>query len=117
MVPNSTALAMSVRPLREPPAVDMRARLPHGVDPETVEGRLARTISVRTRGKPHVALEEFDGDEIVVRNTATPTDRSEGGRLAREVLAAIAALADLRSDQTHRPGQASAEGKAASPVA
>ena len=31
---NNTALTMSIRPLREPAAVDMRARLPLGVDPE-----------------------------------------------------------------------------------
>ena len=95
MVPNSTALAMSVRPLREPAAVDMRARLPQGVDPESVRERLAEVVSVPTRGPPHVALEEFDGDDIVVRIRATPAIAREGGRLAREVLSAVA---DLRAD-------------------
>ena len=36
--------------------------------------------------------EEFDGEHIVVRIRATPVDRPEGGRLAREVLGAIAVL-------------------------
>jgi small-conductance mechanosensitive channel len=92
MVPNNTALAMAIRPLREPAAVDMRARLPHGVDPEAIQRRVAETVSVSTKGLPHIALEEFDGDDIVVRIKATPADRRQGGRLAREVLEAVAAL-------------------------
>jgi len=36
LVPNNTALTMSVRPIREPAAVDMRARLPHDTHPEVV---------------------------------------------------------------------------------
>jgi small conductance mechanosensitive channel len=103
MVPNSTALAMSIRPIREPPAVDMRARLPQGVDPEMVRERLSEGISVRTRGDPHIALEEDDGDDIVVRITATPMESREGGRLAREVLATIA---ELRAEQDRQPASA-----------
>jgi small conductance mechanosensitive channel len=92
MVPNSTALAMSVRPIREPPAVDMRARLPRNVDPETVQEHLVDALDVRTLGPPHVALEEVDGEEVVLHITATPVDSRDGGRLAREVLNAIAPL-------------------------
>jgi len=47
---------------------------------------------VPTKGHPHVALEELDGDEIVVRVRATPTDPQMGGRLASQVLDAVAAL-------------------------
>jgi small conductance mechanosensitive channel len=92
MLPNSTALTMSVRPLREPAAVDMRARLPLGVDPEVIQDRVGDGVSVATKGAPHVALEEFDSDHIVVRIRATPVDPRQGGRLAREVLDAVAAL-------------------------
>jgi small conductance mechanosensitive channel len=92
LVPNATALTMSVRPLREPAAVDLRARLPLGVDPEAIERRISEGVTVLTRGAPHVALEELDGSEIVVRIRATPVVRSEGGRLARDVLEAVAAL-------------------------
>jgi small conductance mechanosensitive channel len=91
-VPNSTALSMSNRPMREPAAVDMRARLPLGVDPELIQQRISDALSVRTKGPPHVALEEFDPDAIVVRIRAKPADRREGGRLAGEVLAAVASL-------------------------
>ncbi len=92
MVPNSTALTMSVRPLREPAALDMRARLPLGVDPEVVQDRVSASVTVPTKGSPRVALEEFDGDEIVVRIMAKPTSPQFGGRLAREVLDAVAAM-------------------------
>jgi small-conductance mechanosensitive channel len=91
-VPNSTALAMSNRPMREPTAVDMRARLPADLDPEEIQKRLTEAITVRTKGPPHVALEEFDPDGIVVRIRAKPADDREGGRLAAEVLNAVTAL-------------------------
>jgi small-conductance mechanosensitive channel len=90
LVPNNTALTMSVRPIREPAAVDMRARLPQDVDPEEIQDRVVSHLSVETRETPHVALEEFDGDEVVVRIKATPENSAEGGALAREVLRAVA---------------------------
>jgi small conductance mechanosensitive channel len=96
-VPNSTALSMSNRPMREPAAVDMRARLPLGLDPELIQERLTEAISVRTKGVPHVALEEFDDDAIVVRIRAKPADHRQGGRLAGEVLAAVAAMRQSRN--------------------
>jgi small-conductance mechanosensitive channel len=104
LVPNNTALTMSIRPLREPAAVDMRARLPQDVDPEEVQERVVRSLSVPTRDTPHVALEEFDGDEVVVRIKAVPNDSAQGGALAREVLRAV-------TDMT--PDEAPAQQKAA----
>ena len=91
-VPNSTALAMSNRPMREPAAVDMLARLPLGLDPELIQERLTDAISVRTKGPPRVALEELDDDAIVVRIQAKPADDRQGGRLAGEVLAAVTSM-------------------------
>ena len=92
LVPNNTALTMSIRPLRQPAAVDMRARLPRTVDPEEIQGAIAEAVTVPTKGSPQVSLEELDGDEIVVRVRATPTDPHLGGRLASQVLDAVAAL-------------------------
>jgi small conductance mechanosensitive channel len=92
MVPNSTVLTMSIRPLRQPAAVDMRARLPRTVDPQEIQRRITEGVAVPTKGRPHVALEELDGDEIVVRVRATPIDPHEGGRLAKQVLDAVGAL-------------------------
>jgi small-conductance mechanosensitive channel len=102
MVPNNTALAMSVRPLREPAAVDMLARLPMGIDPEAIQARVSEAVSVATKGAPHVALEEFDGDEIVVRIRATPAHHRDGGRLAGEILDAVASLRQSSNGGPHR---------------
>lgn len=93
-VPNNTALTMSVRPLREPEGVDMRARLPADIDPETVQRRVAEAVTVPTRGEPDVHLEEFAGSDVVVRIRARPEDRAQGGRLAREVLGAVSEFSE-----------------------
>src|SRR3954447_8940579 len=90
LVPNNTALTMSAPPLREPAAVDMRARLPLTVDPEAVQQRVDDALSVSTKGPPHVALEELNGDDVIVRVRATPQRSDDGGRLARDVLQAVA---------------------------
>ena len=96
LVPNNTALTMSVRPIREPAKVDMRARLPADVDPVAIEEHVESAISVPTKGDPQVVLEEFDGEEVVMRIRATPERPEEGGRLAREVLHAVTAVDDRR---------------------
>jgi len=90
LIPNNAALSMSARPIREPEAVDMRARLPLTVDPEAVQRRVDDAVSVSTKGPPHVALEELDGRDVVVRVRATPSKPADGGRLARDVLQAVA---------------------------
>lgn len=89
LVPNSTALTMSVRPIREPAKVDLRARLPAGIDPVAVEALIAERVTTPTRGVPHVGLEEYLDDEVVVRIRAAPVHPGDGGQLAREVLGAI----------------------------
>jgi small-conductance mechanosensitive channel len=90
MVPNSVVLNIAVVPLREPTAVDVRARLRPGITPADVEEHLQRTIETPMGGRPRITLEEIDGDEVVVRIAATPQDSSQGPRLASEVIAAIA---------------------------
>jgi small-conductance mechanosensitive channel len=92
MVPNSIVLNVAVTPLREPAAVDLRARLRPGVTPLDLQQRLQEAITVPTRGLPRVALEELDGDELVVRVAATPADPDDGPHLAAEVLEAMAPL-------------------------
>ena len=41
------------------------------------------------RSRPQITLEELDGDDVVVRITATPERPSDGPRLASEVLEAV----------------------------
>src|SRR4051812_43730438 len=97
MVPNSVVLALAVSPLREPDAVDLRARLGAAVRPSILQEMLEEHVTVRTRSEPHIVLEEWDGDEVVVRVTATPVDPSQGPKLADEILAAVSsATGELR---------------------
>jgi hypothetical protein len=93
LIPNNTALTMSVRPIREPASVEMRARLPKEADPEAVERAVASSITVPTSGPPRIVLEEFERSEVVMRIHAAPVDPAQGGALAREVLRAVDGLA------------------------
>jgi small-conductance mechanosensitive channel len=90
MVPNSVVLNVSVSPLREPDAVDMRARLRPGVTPADVQALLDHEIETPLLDRPQITLEELDGDEVVVRIQATPVASNDGPRLASEILGAVA---------------------------
>jgi small conductance mechanosensitive channel len=91
MVPNSVVLASAVEPLREPAKVDLLARFPRDVKPSAVQRLVQERISVPTIERPHIELEEFDGDEVLVRIEATPRSDTDGPKLADDVLAAVAA--------------------------
>jgi small conductance mechanosensitive channel len=90
MIPNSVVLNVAIVPLREPDGVDLRARLAAGVTPLEVQQLLDEGIETPMRDRPQIALEEIDGDEVVVRISATPERPSDGPRLASEVLEAVA---------------------------
>jgi small conductance mechanosensitive channel len=81
-------LSVAIVPLHEPDGVDVRARLRAGMTPQDVEHRLRERIATPIRAA-QVTLEEVDGDEVVVRISATPQDPADGPRLAGEVLEAI----------------------------
>jgi small conductance mechanosensitive channel len=89
-VPNSVVLGMAVSPLREPNAVDLRARLRADMRPSDLQTLLEQHVTVETRAEPDIELEEVDGDDVVVRIAATPVRASEGTKLADEILAAVA---------------------------
>src|SRR3954449_4643938 len=89
MVPNSVVLNVAVVPLREPDAVDLRARLRPGVTPQDIQVLLEEGVDIDLIEPPRVLLEELDGDEVVVRIRATPVAAQDGPRLASEVLAAV----------------------------
>jgi small-conductance mechanosensitive channel len=89
MVPNNVVLAVAVIPLREPDAVDMRARLRPGVTPADVQRLLEKEVDVPLLDRPQIILEELDGQEVVVRIRATPIASNDGPRLASEILSAV----------------------------
>jgi small conductance mechanosensitive channel len=89
MVPNNVLLSLVVVPLREPDKVEVRVRFPAEASPQRVEERLLEAITVPTRYKPSVSLEEFDADGVVFRVNATPLRPEDGSQLAEEVLEAL----------------------------
>ena len=99
-VPNGVVLNCAVLPLREPGAVDVRARLRPDVRPSDLQDRLERTIVTPIRSAPRIQLEEFEPDEVVLRVTATPAVDAQGPQLTNEVLAA---LRDIVTD-AHQAG-------------
>lgn len=89
MVPNTTVLMSAIVPLKEPAAVDLRARLRPEIKPSELQRLLEENVSVATRDAPHIAVEEVDDEEVIMRVTAMPERHEDGPRLADEVLAAI----------------------------
>lgn len=96
MVPNSVVLGAAVVPLREPQAVDVRVALRHGAKPTDLQALLSEAIDVPLRAAPHIALEEIDGERVVVRIEATPEHARDGARLADQILAAVTSVAGRR---------------------
>src|SRR5919198_1708205 len=103
MIPNSVVLSAAVVPLREPPSVDLRARVRAGVKPSYIQQMLDEAVRVPTRARPHIGLEEVDADEVVVRIAATPESGSDGPKLADEILAAVSQLASVEHGDGAQP--------------
>jgi small-conductance mechanosensitive channel len=89
MVPNSVVLNTAVMPLREPEAVNLRARLRAGMTPGDLQEILEKSLQTPLRDAPRITLEELDGDEVVVRIAATPLVASQGRHLASELLSIV----------------------------
>jgi small conductance mechanosensitive channel len=89
MVPNSVVLNVAVLPLREPEAVNLRARLRAGMTPGDLQETLERSLQTPLRDAPRITLEELDGEEVVVRIAATPRVAAQGRHLASELLAIV----------------------------
>ena len=89
MVPNSVVLNVAVLPLREPEAVNLRARLRAGMTPGDLQEILETSLHTPLRDAPRITLEELDGDEVVVLISATPVVASEGRHLASELLSVV----------------------------
>jgi len=89
LVPNSVVLNVAVLPLREPEAVNLRARLRGGMSPGDLQELLEKSLQTPLRGAPRITLEELDGEEVVVRIAATPRVATEGRQLASELLSIV----------------------------
>lgn len=89
MVPNGVLIQCAIVPLREPERVELRARCGADTTPREVQQLLERQISVPLRYPPHIGVEEFDRDEVVVRIVSTPTNPADGAQLAEQVLAGV----------------------------
>src|SRR3954452_19740098 len=89
MVPNGVLIQCAVTPLREPERVEFRARFTADTSPREVQQMIEDTISVPLRYPPHIAVEELDRDEVIVRILATPLNPRDGATLAEEVLTGL----------------------------
>jgi small-conductance mechanosensitive channel len=89
MVPNSVVLNVAVKPLREPDAVNLRARLRAGMSPGDLQELLEASLQTPMRDAPRITLEELDGEEAVVRISATPRRGEQGRQLASELLSVV----------------------------
>lgn len=101
-VPNIVLLNLVVVPLREPDKVDVRVRFAAGASPREIEERLLEAITVPTRSRPNVSLEELDGDFVVFRVSATPLRAEDGSRLAEEVLEALRRSEPATAETAHQ---------------
>jgi small conductance mechanosensitive channel len=92
LVPNNSVMTAAIVPLRAPGKVDLLARLRPGIKPSELQRIIEETVTTPTRDHPHIELEEVDDQEVVMRVTATPASKSDGPKLADEVLAAVDAV-------------------------
>ena len=102
LVPNSSVLNAAILPLREPQAVNLRARVRADMAPGDLQELLERAIKTELRDVPRITLEEIDGDEVIVQIAATPRLSAEGRNLASELLDVVSQ--EARSDaEAHTP--------------
>jgi len=102
LVPNSSVLNAAILPLREPQAVNLRARVRADMAPGELQELLERAIKTQLRDAPRITLEEIDGDEVIVQIAATPSLAAEGRNLASELLDVVSQ--EARSDaEAHTP--------------
>jgi small conductance mechanosensitive channel len=102
IVPNNLVLASTIVPLGELAAVDLHVRLPRGVRPSELQDRVVEGVSVTLRSPPEVDIEQMDAQGVVVRIAARPEAKTDGPRLADELVSAIEDLLDHESGSDGR---------------
>jgi small conductance mechanosensitive channel len=105
MVPNSVVLNLAILPLREPDAVNLRARLRAGMTPGDLQEILEKSLQTPLRDSPRITLEELDGEEVVVRIAATPRVATQGRQLASELLAIVSHETRGRGERRAQDGE------------
>ncbi len=100
MVPNGVLLQCAVTPLREPERVEFRARFSADTSPREVQQMIEDAITVPLRYPPHIAVEELDRDEVVVRIVTTPMNPPDGATLAEEVLTGLRSTNGAHGEST-----------------
>jgi small conductance mechanosensitive channel len=89
LVPNNTVVQLAIVPLREPERVELRARFSAETTPSQVQRLLDKAITVPLRYRPHVAVEELDRDQVVVKIISTPQDPTDGAKLTAEIMGGV----------------------------
>jgi small conductance mechanosensitive channel len=103
MIPNNVAMNAAIVPLREPAAVDLRAKLKPDVKPSELQQFLEEHVHTPTRSHPHISVEEVDDEEVIMRVNAVPEIDREGPKLADEILAAISHVTGRRNGDAATP--------------
>jgi small-conductance mechanosensitive channel len=89
LVPNGVLIQSTVTPLREPERVEFRARFGADTSPREVQQMIEGAIDVPLRYPPHIAVEELDRSDVVVRILTTPMNPRDGATLAEQVLSGL----------------------------
>jgi small conductance mechanosensitive channel len=89
LIPNGVLIQCAVTPMREPERVEFRARFGAETSPREVQEMIENAITVPLRYPPHIAVEELDRDDVVVRVVSTPMNPRDGAKLAEEVLTGL----------------------------
>jgi hypothetical protein len=100
-------LTSTIVPLGELAAVELHVRLPRGLKPSELQPRMVENVSVPLRSKPEIDVEQMDLHGVVGRIAVRPESKTDGQRLADEVVAAIDGLI---GEESSRDGRPSAEG-------
>jgi small conductance mechanosensitive channel len=111
LVPNSAVLAAAIRPLREPKAVSLRARVRDGRTPLELQQAIEEQLTIPIRRRPRVALEEIDDASIVVTITVAPENPGQASLLASELLEVV--TREVGADVSAPGGQEDGEAAAA----
>jgi len=113
LVPNGALIQCAVTPLREPERVELRARFGADITPIQVQEMLEHSVTVPLRYPPHIAVEELDHDDVVVRIVSTPINPGDGAKLAEEVMAAVRGTGGGRSEASGNGSASNAGGEPA----